>query len=91
MRHLNISGDIGIGPVHPPERFVLKMIERHGLANILVRRAFPVDLSFPIPPEKPAGKRGLVKVGTSTIMIEDPTPTRFWRMNLTSYTLFGTV
>ena len=59
-------------------------------AGILDWKTSPVDLSFLNAAEKPAGKRGFLKVVKDTLVFEDGTHVRFWGTNLTSYTLFGT-
>jgi hypothetical protein len=52
-------------------------------------RASPVDLSFLNETEKPAGKRGPVKVKGDALVFADGSPVRFWGTNLTANTLFG--
>ena len=59
-------------------------------ADILDWRTSPVDLSFLNAPEKPAGKRGFLKVVKDKLIFEDGTPVRFWGTNLTAHALFGT-
>ena len=53
-------------------------------------KTFPVDLSFLNERERPAGKRGFVRVENDRLMFEDGTVARFWGTNLTSFALFGT-
>lgn len=50
----------------------------------------PVDLSFLNAAEKPAGRRGFVKVLGESLVFEDGTPARFWGANLSAYSLFLT-
>jgi len=85
---LSVSGDMAIGPT-AVERFGL---EDHTAwpADILDWRTSPVDLSFLNAPEKPAGKRGFLKVVKDKLIFEDGTPVRFWGTNLTAHALFGT-
>ena len=85
---LSVSGDMAIGPT-AAERFGL---EDHTAwpADILDWRTSPVDLSFLNAPEKPAGKRGFLKVVKDKLIFEDGTPVRFWGTNLTAHALFGT-
>ena len=85
---LTVSGDVAIAPT---------IAERFGLddpsawpANILDWRNSPVDLSFLNKPEKPAGKRGFLKVERDRLMFEDGMPVRFWGAVLSSYALQGT-
>ena len=77
---LSVAGDMKIGPT---------LMERFGLedpaawpADILDWNASPVDLSFLNAPEKPAGKRGFLKVVDDKLVFEDGTPARFWGTNL---------
>ena len=84
---LAVSGDMTIVPTTG---------ERFGLADpaawpkdILDWRTSPVDLSFLNAPEKPAGKRGFLKVVKDTLVFEDGTAVRFWGTNLTAQALFG--
>lgn len=53
-------------------------------------RTSPVDLSFLNAPEKPAGKRGFVKVVGDQLQFADGTPARFWGTNVSAYALFRT-
>jgi len=53
-------------------------------------RTSPVDLSFLNAPEKPAGKRGFVKVAGDQLQFADGTPARFWGTNVSAYALFRT-
>lgn len=85
---LNISADFAIGPT---------TAERYGLddqaawpTDILDWRASPVDLSFLNAPEKPAGKRGFLKVVKDKLAFADGTAVRFWGTNLASHALFDT-
>lgn len=71
--------------------------ERFGLddhakwpADILDWKTSPVDLSFLNAVDRPAGKRGFVKVVNDRLVFEDGTPARFWGTNITAYALFGT-
>lgn len=85
---LSVSGDIAIGPT-TAERFGLE--DHTGWpADILDWKTSPVDLSFLNAPEKPAGKRGFLKVVKDKLVFEDGTPVRFWGTNLTAHALFGT-
>lgn len=84
---LSLAGDIEPG---------LTVGERFGLsdpaswpADNIDRRTSPVDLSFLNEPEKPAGKRGMVKAAGEALVFADGTPVRFWGTNLTAYTLFA--
>lgn len=85
---LSVSDDMTIGPT-TAERFGL---DDHTTwpADILDWKTSPVDLSFLNAPEKPAGKRGLLKVVKDKLVFEDGTPARFWGTNLTAHALFGT-
>jgi len=85
---LSVSDDMTIGPTNA-ERFGL---DDHTTwpADILDWKTSPVDLSFLNAPEKPAGKRGLLKVVKDKLVFEDGTPARFWGTNLTAHALFGT-
>lgn len=85
---LTLSGDISIAPT---------LDERFGLGDksawyreTLGPDSTPVDLSFLNEHEKPAGKRGFVKVRGERLAFEDGTPARFWGANLTAAALFGT-
>jgi Subtilase family len=86
---LTISGEMVIGPT-PAERFGL---DDHTTwpKDILAWNVAPVDLSFLNASEKPAGKRGFVRVVNGKLVFEDGTPARFWGTNLTAYALLGTV
>ena len=42
----------------------------------------PVDISFVFEDEKPAGKRGFVRVDGEDMRFEDGTLTRFWGVNV---------
>ena len=59
-------------------------------ADILDWRTSPVDLSFLNANDRPAGKRGFVKVVGDRLEFEDGTAARFWGTNLTAYALFDT-
>ncbi|MEI6299852.1 MAG: glycosyl hydrolase family 5 [Betaproteobacteria bacterium] len=59
-------------------------------ADILAWNVSPVDLSFLNAAEKPAGKRGFVKVVKDKLQFEDGTEARFWGTNITAYALFQT-
>lgn len=85
---LSVSGDMAIGPT-TAERFGL---DNHTAwpADLLDWKTSPVDLSFLNALERPAGKRGFLKVKKDKLEFEDGTPVRFWGTNLTAYTLFGT-
>jgi hypothetical protein len=85
---LNVSGDIEIG-TSAAERFGL---EDHTAwpTDILDWETSPVDLSYLNATERPAGKRGFVKVVKDRLVFEDGTPARFWGTNLTAHALFGT-
>lgn len=48
-----------------------------------------VDLAFLNAPEKPAGKRGMVKTVGESLRFADGTPARFWGTNLTAGALFN--
>lgn len=48
-----------------------------------------VDLSFLNAPEKPAGKRGIVKAVGESLRFADGTPARFWGTNLSAAALFN--
>ena len=85
---LNVSRDVAFAPT---------TVERFGgedraawPTDILDWRTSPVDLSFLNAGEKPAGKRGFVKVAGDALVFADGTPARFWGTNLTAYALFGT-
>jgi hypothetical protein len=58
--------------------------------DILDWQVAPVDLSFLNAPEKPAGRRGFVRVSNNRLAFEDGTPVRFWGTNLTASALFET-
>jgi hypothetical protein len=85
---LRISGDMAIGPT-VDERFGAEQ-RASWLTNILDWKASPIDLSFLNAPEKPAGKRGFLKVTSDRLVFEDGARARFWGTNLTSYALFAT-
>ncbi len=53
-------------------------------------RISPVDLSFLNAGEKPAGRRGFVKIKDGSLVYQDGTPARFWGTNLAARALFGT-
>ena len=85
---LSVAGDIAIDQTTQ---------ERFGAADhtkwpsdILTWNASPVDLSFLNAAEKPAGKRGFVKVVKDKLQFEDGTEARFWGTNITAYALFQT-
>jgi hypothetical protein len=59
-------------------------------ADILDWRQSPVDLSFLNANDRPAGKRGFVKVVGDRLEFEDGSAARFWGTNLTAYALFDT-
>lgn len=50
----------------------------------------PVDLSFLNAKEKPAGRRGFVKVAGESLIFEDGSLAHFWGTNLTARALLGT-
>ncbi len=50
----------------------------------------PVDLSFLNAEEKPAGKRGFLRVDGEKFRFEDGTEARFWGTNLAAYAIFQT-
>jgi hypothetical protein len=50
----------------------------------------PVDLSFLNATEKPAGRRGFVKVAGESLVFEDGSPARFWGINIAARALFNT-
>ena len=85
---LTISADMAIAPT-AAERFGLQD-PRAWPTGISDWKASPVDLSFLNAPEKPAGKRGFLKVAGERLVFEDGTPAYFWGTNLTANTLFGT-
>jgi len=85
---MNLSGDMQIGPT---------VGERFGVADvatwqtdIIDSETSPVDLSFMNDQEKPAGRRGFIKVIKDKLVFEDGTVARFWGTNLTASALFGT-
>ena len=91
LRHtaiVNLYGDM---------QFVPNSGERFGLVDIgswqtgiIDQATSPIDLSFLNKPERPAGKRGFLKVVKDKLTFEDGTRTRFWGTNLTAYALYGT-
>lgn len=85
---LSVAGDIAIGPT-VAERFGL---DDHAAwpTDVLDWAESPVDLSFLNAPEKPAGKRGFLKVVRDKLVFSDGTPARFWGTNLSANALFGT-
>ncbi|MGE8177017.1 glycosyl hydrolase family 5 [Pseudomonas fluorescens] len=85
---LSLSGDVVLGPT-TTERFGLADT-RSWPSDTLDWKTSPVDLSFLNAHEKPAGKRGFVKVSGEQLLFADNTPARFWGTNLTAYTLFRT-
>ncbi len=50
----------------------------------------PVDLSFLNAKERPAGRRGFVKVAGESLIFEDGSPAFFWGINIAASALFGT-
>lgn len=58
--------------------------------NMLEWQQPPVDLSFLNKNEKPAGRRGFVKVKGESLVFADGATARFWGANITAYALFGT-
>jgi hypothetical protein len=85
---LSVSRDIVIKPT-AEERFGPE--DRASWpAGILDWKTSPVDLSFLNAMEKPAGKRGFLKVVKENLVFEDGMPARFWGTNLTANALFGT-
>lgn len=85
---LSLSGDVILGPT-TTERFGLADT-RSWPSDTLDWKTSPVDLSFLNAHEKPAGKRGFVKVSGEQLLFADNTPARFWGTNLTAYALFRT-
>jgi len=85
---LSVSGDIAIGPT-AAERFGLDDPAAWPTAP-LDWKSSPVDLSFLNAREKPAGRRGFLKVVHDRLVFEDGTEARFWGTNLTAYALFAT-
>lgn len=71
------------------DRFSFQQSPNWPLSNLDFKFS-PVDLSFLNTKEKPAGKRGRVKVSGDALIFADGTPARFWGTNLTANTLFGT-
>jgi hypothetical protein len=53
-------------------------------------RTVPIDLSFLNEGERPAGRRGFVKVAGERLVHGDGTPARFWGTNVTAWALFDT-
>lgn len=85
---LSLSSDMLIAPT-TGERFGLADPSRWPPDNLDWRTA-PVDLSFLNEREKPAGRRGFVRVAGGRLVFADGTPARFWGTNLTAAALFGT-
>jgi hypothetical protein len=90
---LNLSGEVLIGPT-VAERFGMDDFTKWptDLLNgrVVPWNVAPVDLSFLNAPEKPAGKRGFLKVVKDKLIFDDGTPARFWGTTLTAYALFRT-
>lgn len=59
-------------------------------SNVFPSRHAPIDLSFLNAPERPAGKRGIVRAVGDILQFEDGTPVRFWGTNITAYSIFHT-
>jgi len=59
-------------------------------AGILDSSRSPVDLSLLNAPDIPAGRRGFLRARADKLVFEDGTAARFWGVNLTAYSLFGT-
>jgi hypothetical protein len=59
-------------------------------ADIVDSSRLTIDLSFLNTPEIPAGKRGVLRARGDKLVFDDGTVARFWGMNLTAYSLFGT-
>lgn len=53
-------------------------------------RSVPIDLSFLNAADRPAGKRGFVKVSGERLVFGDGTPARFWGTNVNAWALFET-
>jgi hypothetical protein len=85
---LEATGGVTLAP-SSPERFGLAD-PREWPADVLDFRASPVDLSFLNSGERPAGRRGFVRVAGDRLVFEDGTPVRFWGTNLSGPALFQT-
>lgn len=59
------------------------------IRNALVWNDWPVDVSFLNTTERPAGKRGKLRVAGDALVFADGTPARFWGANLSAYALFS--
>ena len=53
-------------------------------------RTLPIDLSFLNQNERPAGRRGFLKVAGERLVHGDGTPARFWGTNVNAWALFDT-
>lgn len=58
------------------------------LTDALRHDASPIDLSFLNAEDRPAGKRGRVRVQGDALVFGDGTPARLWGGNLAAYALF---
>ncbi len=58
--------------------------------NLIAWNQSPVDLSFLNAAERPAGKRGFLRVQGEDLVFEDGTIVRFWGTNITASALFRT-
>jgi hypothetical protein len=84
---VTVSNDIKIAPMMR-ERFETEN-QTGWRPSTLDVRSSPVNLSFLNAEEKPAGKRGFLKVEGDKLKFQDGTEARFWGTNLTAYALFG--
>jgi hypothetical protein len=85
---LTASGPAAIAP-SAPERFGLDDPQAWP-ADILDWSRSPVDLAFLNAAERPAGRRGFVRVDQGRLVFADGTPARFWGTNLSALALFAT-